>query len=118
MRILLVAVSTGLLIAQQAPAPTPKPAANPKVEAPAPKPITDAEARKVRELQLTISESQNALLQLERTFKAKQTELQDAAKVLDAYIDALQSKYKCPDFDLDQQLTWKKKPGQPEAKKP
>jgi hypothetical protein len=111
MRTLLIVASTLLLGAQQAPmlVPTPKPAA----EAPkpvTPKPITDAEARKVRELQLAISEAQNALFQLERTFKTKQAEFQAAAGELDKYIDALQNKYKCPDFDLDQQLTWKKKP--------
>jgi hypothetical protein len=108
-----------LLGVQQAPVPAPKPAAEAKSQVQATKPITDAEARKVRELQLSISEAQNALLQLERTFKTKQGELQDAAKALDTYIDTLQSKYECPDFDLDQQLTWKHKPGpRPEAKKP
>ena len=121
MRTFLILVSTGLLIAQQAPAPAPNPAAEAKSQAqvPAPKSITDTEARKVRELQLAISEAQNALLQLERQFKAKQGELQDSAKALDTHIDALQSKYKCPDYDLDQKLQWNKKPApQPGAKQP
>jgi biopolymer transport protein ExbD len=119
--LLTILVSTLLLGAQQAPVSAPKPAAEakPQVQAPVPKPITDAEARKVRELQLSISEAQNALLQLERTFKTKQGELQDSAKALDTYINTLQSKYGCPDYDLDQGLSWKKKPGsQPGAKKP
>ena len=111
--LLTILVSTLLLGSQQAPTPTPKLVAEvkPQAQAPAPKPITDAEARKVRELQLSISEAQNALLQLERTFKTKQGELQTAARELDKYIDALQSKYKCPDYDLDQGLSWNKKPG-------
>jgi len=112
-------VSTGLLIAQQRPVPVPEaqiPAAEPRsqaqaqAQAQAPKPITDAEARKVRELQLAISESQNRLLQLERQFKTEQAAFQSATGELDKQIDSLQSTYKCPDYDLDQKLQWKKKP--------
>lgn len=82
-----------------------------------PKPIADSEARKLRELQLAVSETQNRLLQLERQFNAEQANLQTATGELGKYINGLQSKYQCPDYDLDQQLSWKKQPNQGEGKK-
>jgi hypothetical protein len=88
-----------------------KPADVPRAEAklPTPKPVTDLEARKIRELQLAIAETQNRLLQLERQFKTEQANLQTATKELDSYLDSLQVKYAAKDYDLDQQLAWQKK---------
>jgi len=107
--------------------PVVKPRAAEVADAPKPQPptaITDLEARKIRELQLVIAESQTRLLRMERQFKAceqvillelerqfktEQTSLQTATKELDSYLDSLQVKYAAKDYDLDQQLAWQKK---------
>ena len=106
MKLLLCLLISALsLLAQDKPADVPRAEA----KLPTPKPVTDLEARKIRELQLAIAETQNRLLQLERQFKTEQANLQTATKELDSYLDSLQVKYAAKDYDLDQQLAWQKK---------
>jgi succinate dehydrogenase/fumarate reductase-like Fe-S protein len=83
------------------------------------KPLADADARSVRELQLSITQAQLAMIQAQVQYNESKAALDKLQPQVQAKVEALQKQYECSGCLLDNDLKWVQPASQtpPEAKK-